>query len=128
MFLTSRILRLSWAILFLWFGAQQLFHSSVWVGFLPQWTGYIPIPGEMLVQINGWLEIIGALFLISGTFIRPIALILALHLFMIAFDARGAIGMRDATLGMMGLALVFAPSDPWTIDALSKKNCSRFTL
>jgi len=114
-----KILRYAWAALFFWFGFQQLSDPSTWVGFLPVWTGYFPIPGEMLVQLNGWLEIIGALFLLIGAFIRPVAIILSLHLFAIAIAAGGAIGVRDFVLALMGVTLAVADPDDWTLDKRS---------
>lgn len=111
-----RILRYSFVVLFLWFGVQQLMGPGIWVGFLPTWTGYLPIPGEMLVLLNGWFEIIAAIALAVGLFTRWIALILGLHLFMIAWEAGGAIGMRDLILGMIGVALFVSEPDEWTLD------------
>lgn len=104
-------------VLFLWFGINQLLDPSIWITYLPEWTGYLPIPGEMLVMLNGWTEIILAAALALGTFVRPVSIILALHLFGIAIVAGGAIGMRDATLGMSLLALALGNTDSWTMDA-----------
>ncbi|MBI4239825.1 DoxX family membrane protein [Candidatus Uhrbacteria bacterium] len=118
---TSRILRYSLAALFFWFGFQQITSPDHWTVFLPEWTGYFPIPGEMLVRLNGWSEMIGAVFLITGTFVKPISVVLALHLFLIAVEVKGAIGMRDAILGMTCIALAFTNKDSWTIDSLSQK-------
>jgi uncharacterized membrane protein YphA (DoxX/SURF4 family) len=114
--LSLKILRYGWVILFLWFGVQQIMNPGAWVGFLPAWTGYFPIPGEILVQLNGWMEIIGASFLLIGAFVRPVAIILSLHLFVIAAAAGGAIGVRDFVLALMGVALAAAGPDDWTID------------
>lgn len=120
MIISSRILRYSFAILFLWFGFQQLMGPEKWISFLPVWTGYVPIPAEILIRLNGWFEIIGAFFLLTGTFVKQISVLLALHLFAIALETGGAIGMRDGILAMMGIALAFAPTDSWTVDAVSK--------
>jgi uncharacterized membrane protein YphA (DoxX/SURF4 family) len=114
--ISIKVLRYSWALLFVWFGYQQLTDPSVWVGYLPVWTGYFPIPGEMLVQLNGWSEIIAAAFLILGIFVRPVAVLLSLHLFGIAVVAGGATGVRDAALACAGLSLALSESDDWTID------------
>lgn len=116
------VLRWAFALLFVWFGAQQLMDASSWVGFLPEFTGYLPIPGEMLVQLNGWLELCLALLLIAGYQTRLVSAFLALHLFGIAATVGGAIGVRDAGLGCMGLALALAPVDEWTADRYFQKN------
>lgn len=114
------LLRYAWVALFLWFGVEQLASPATWVSYLPVWTGYMPIPGEMLVQLNGWLELVLAFMLLVGIYTRGVAILLSLHLFGIAVTAGGAIGMRDAVLGMMGISLAFSPADAWTLDAKSK--------
>lgn len=118
--ISMRILRFSWAVLFLWFGTQQLMDPAVWVGFLPAWTGFLPIPAETLIQLNGWFECIAAVFLLVGIWIKPVSLILAAHLFFVAVDVGGATGVRDAVLAMVGVALFFAPVDSWALDARGK--------
>lgn len=110
-------LRITYVLLFSWFGSQQLLFPSDWVGFLPEWLGYLPIPGEMLVQLNGLVEVLGALLLGIGVYVRWIAGFLALHLFGIAMSAGGAIGVRDAGLAMIGVALAMSSSDRWTMDS-----------
>lgn len=111
------LLRYAWVALFIWFGTQQLLHPEAWVAFLPEWTGYFPVPGEMLVQLNGWLELILALALFLGLFTRLLAVLLSLHLLSIGFSVMGATGMRDVILGIMGLAIAFNEPDRWTLDA-----------
>ncbi len=111
------VLRFGWVGLFLWFGVQQLMHPGDWVGFLPEWTGYLPIPGEMLVQLNGWLEVCLAVLLAVGAWTRAVAGILAVHLAAVAVSAGGAVGVRDAGLATIGLAIALSPPDAWTLDA-----------
>lgn len=119
--LASRIvLRWSWVALFFWFGSQQLINPSDWVGFLPEFTGYLPIPGEMLVQLNGLFEIVLAIALLLGVYTRVSATLLALHLLGIAVVAGGAIGVRDAALAMVGFAIALDTPDAWTMDAKQK--------
>jgi len=114
--LSRQVLRFGFALLFLWFGYQHILDPSVWLGFLPEWTGYLPIPGETLVQINGLFAIISALFLILGVYTRVVALILGFHLIAIALEAGGATGVRDAALAMCALALASSEPDKWTVD------------
>lgn len=111
------LLRYSWALLFFWFGFAQLTDAATWVIFLPEWTGYFPIPGEMLVQINGLLEICCATLLTLGIYTRYIAGFLALHLLGIAASVGGATGVRDAALGAAGLAIALQAPDALTYDA-----------
>lgn len=110
------ILRTSFALLFFWFGIQQLTDASTWVVYLPEWTGYFPIPGEMLIQINGLLEICCATLLALGIHTRIIAGFLGLHLLGIATTMGGATGVRDAVLGMIGISLALQPPDAYTLD------------
>ncbi len=120
--LASRIvLRWSWVALFFWFGSQQLLNPSDWVGFLPEFTGYLPIPGEILVQLNGLFEIVFAVALLFGVYTRVSAVLLAVHLMSIAVVAGGAIGVRDAALAMVGFSIALAEPDEWTMDAKQKK-------
>jgi uncharacterized membrane protein YphA (DoxX/SURF4 family) len=111
------ILRYSYVVLFLWFGTSQLLNPGAWTSFLPEWLGYLPMPPEMFVQLNGWAEIIAALFLLTGTYVRLVAGFLALHLFGIAISTLGAIGMRDAILAMIGVTLAAHAPDECTLDA-----------
>lgn len=114
---SSQVVRVSVVALFLWFGFQQLISPGNWVGFLPGWTGYLPIPGEMLVQLNGWAEVVLAILLAMGVSTRIVAALLGIHLFFIALSAGGAIGVRDAALAVMTLSLVVGVPDAWTFDA-----------
>ncbi len=123
MSLTSRVLlRWSWALLFVWFGVQQLIDPGAWISFLPVWTGYFPIPAEMLIQLNGWLELCLAILLLLGNYTRFTATLLALHLAGIAITAGGAIGVRDAALAMVGASLALSKPDEWTLDAKQDAN------
>ncbi len=118
MTLASRVvLRWSWALLFAWFGAQQLMHPTQWTAFLPLWTGYFPIPAEMLIQLNGWMELVLAGCLFAGFYTRFASGLLAVHLAGIAFSVGGAVGVRDWALAAAGLAIALDTPDAWTLDA-----------
>lgn len=116
-----QVVRVSAVALFLWFGYQQLVSPENWVDFLPAWTGYIPIPGEMLVQLNGLTEVVLASLLALGVSTRLVAAVLGVHLLLIAITAGGAIGVRDAALAAMTLSLCLGTPDVWTMDARVKK-------
>lgn len=120
--LASRvILRWSWALLFVWFGTQQLMNPSQWTAFLPSFTGYLPVPAEMLIQLNGWVELCLAALLFAGAYMRFASIILAAHLAGIAISVGGAIGVRDAALAAVGVSLALGEPDAWTLDAKFKK-------
>ncbi len=111
------VLRYSWAFLFFWFGFAQLTDAASWVIYLPEWTGYFPIPGEIIVQINGLFEICCATLLALGIHTRIIAGFLALHLIGIAASIGGATGVRDAVLGAAGIAIALQTPDALTLDS-----------
>jgi uncharacterized membrane protein YphA (DoxX/SURF4 family) len=115
------LLRYSWSLLFVWFGTQQLLHPSAWTAFLPAWTGYFPIPADMLIQLNGWMEICAAILLAIGYGTRLMAAFLALHLAGIAVSVGGAIGVRDAVLSAAGFSLALAGPDAWSADIFLKR-------
>ncbi len=111
-----KILRYSLFFLFVWFGYQQLVYPESWIGFLPDWTGYLPIPAAMLVQLNGWMEIMFSFLLLFGVFTRVAVTIVSTHLFFIALWVGGAVGVRDAVLALAGFALAASKADDWTVD------------
>ena len=115
--LMGRVLwRWSLVGLFLWFGIQQLINPSSWISFLPVWTGYLPIPGEMLIRLNGWLEVCLAVALFFGCYTRFVSMVLGLHLFGIAVSAGGAIGVRDGVLALGTISVALSEPDAWTLD------------
>lgn len=114
--ISKPLLRYSLAALFLWFGWQQLADPALWIGFLPEWTAYFPVPGEMIVRLNGWLEIVGAFFLIIGIFTKLAAWILGLHLLAIALATGGALGVRDGVLALACFSLALASPDHLTLE------------
>lgn len=109
-------------LLFAWFAVQQLMDPSAWVGYLPEWTGYLPIPGEMLIMLNGWTELVLAAMMVVGCFTRWISIVLGLHLIGIAWTAGGAVGVRDAALALCMFALASGPADDWSLDGYVERN------
>ena len=112
----SRLARYTAVGLFLWFGFAQILNPAPWLAFLPDWTGYFPIPGEMLVQWNGWLEVILAFVLLMGVYTRVIAAILGIHLFLIGLSVSGPTAVRDIALSLFVLSIAFQKPDAWTVD------------
>ncbi|MBI4433405.1 DoxX family protein [Candidatus Uhrbacteria bacterium] len=118
-FRAAVIIRCALALLFFWFGIQQVRDAGAWTGFLPEWIGYLPIPPEMIVHLNGWFEVIASVLLSLGAGTRVVAGLLGAHLLGIAITVGGMIGVRDATLAIITLALVMSPPDRLTMDARS---------
>lgn len=122
--LSRQILRFSLVFLLCWFGWQQLAYPEAWMGYLPEWTGYLPVPAETLIRMNGWFELMAAVFLAAGIYAKFVALIVAAHLVVIAFEVGGAIGVRDFVLGAAALSLAFSEPDDWTCDVRCQKTPS----
>jgi len=101
-------------------------YPANWVAFLPEFVSYFPIPAEMLIQLNGWSEVVLAVALLLGCFTRPVSVFLAFHLLGIAITVGGATGMRDAALSAVGFSLALSEPDAWTMDYRVKKNDQRY--
>ncbi|MEY4723786.1 MAG: DoxX [Candidatus Parcubacteria bacterium] len=114
---SAAAIRYAMALTFLWFGIRQLQVPVQFVGFLPEWMGYVPVPGEMVVRLNGWFEVVASIMLLLGLETRLAALLLGVHLMGIAAAVGDAIGVRDAGLAAATLALAFSPADEITLDA-----------
>ncbi len=103
------ILRLGLAGVFLWFGFSQLFNTLAWVGIVPSWAiDLLRIPPAFIVLGNGLLEVVLGSLLALRILTKYVALVLALHLFVIAFElGLTSIGIRDFGLSFATLALTF---------------------
>ena len=116
-YLVPVVLRLGLAAVFVWFGVSQLLDPGAWIGFVPAFIIHSPIKPETVINLNGWFEMAGAVLLVIGWWVRPVALILAIHLAFIAIETGGAIGVRDFGLTIACLALALASPDSWTLDS-----------
>ena len=110
------VLRLGLAMVFVWFGTHQLLDPGSWIAFVPAFTTNPWISPETIILLSGWLEIVGAALLITGFWMRPVALILGLHMLFIAIETGGAIGVRDFGLTVACIALALSTPDCWTLD------------
>ena len=107
------VLRVGLSLVFLWFGSQQLLHTSSWVGLIPD--SVVSISGfsaVTLVYINGTFEVVFGLCLFLGFFTRISALLLAIHLLQITFIVGyNDVGVRDFGLSMATISVfLFGPS------------------
>jgi len=99
--LSPVFLRYGIALVFLWFGLNQLLYASAWVAWLPTWVSSLPIEPLVFIYLNGVLEVVLGSFLAFGLFTRLSALLLSLHLFGIAFS----LGYNDIAIRDIGLAI-----------------------
>ncbi len=111
------VLRLALAAVFAWFGTSQWLNPSMWVGIVPSWaTGLSGMSASTIVHLNGTFEIIAALLLAVGVWVRWVALLLALHLFVIAANfGFTSIGIRDFGLSFSTLAVSLFGGDDWSL-------------
>ncbi len=110
------VVRLAIALVFLWFGSNQIMAPGEWFGYLP---GFVPEQSmAMFVTFNGIGEIILGLLLVMGLFTRIVALLLALHLLgIIFFVGYNEIGVRDFGLMLAALSIALHGHDSWCFDA-----------
>lgn len=103
------ILRLSMAGVYLYFGFSQLMDTDRWVSIVPDWAiNLLPMSADMMVMANGGMEVVLGALLALGLLVRPIAIILAIHLFVIAWGfGLTPLGIRDFGLAFATLALAF---------------------
>ena len=112
------VLRFGLVFLFLWFGISQITGPDSWTSWVPEWGNSIfGLGAAKLVILNGWFETIGGLLLALGLWTRWVALLLSLHLFLIAYEVGyNDIGARDFVLAISALAVSFFGPDRFSLD------------
>lgn len=111
------ILRLTMAFVFFYFGFAQLTDASAWTSYLPSFIDILPISATKFVLLNGWFEILAAAMLVLGAYTRLMSVLLAFHLFGIAFSiGMSGTGVRDIGLAGATLALVFSGAGKMSVD------------
>lgn len=113
------VLRVGLAVLFLWFGFSQFLDQAAWTSWVPEWAMNLTgLEAEMIVLLNGGFEIAFGVLLALGLYVRPAALLLALHLAFITFEiGLNSVGLRDFAIMMATFALALMPPDPYSLDA-----------
>lgn len=100
------LLRLGLSVIFLYAGTSALLHSEQWLGYLPSFLQKLS-DATTLLRIFALYEIILALWLLSGFYVRYAALLAAATLLGIVVTQPHAliITFRDVGLVFMALAL-----------------------
>lgn len=112
------VVRVGMSLVFIWFGSSQLGDVQAWTPWLPDWTAALPISAEALVRLNGTFEVLFGILLFLGLYVRPVALLLALHMFQIAMTVGyGEIGVRDFGLAMATASIFLRGADSLTLDS-----------
>lgn len=90
------VLRLSLAAVVLWFGFSQLADPHAWTDVVPSWATPFGIDPTAVVYLNGFFETAAGFMLGVGAYVRLVAFLLSLHLFVIAAGfGVTPIGVRD---------------------------------
>lgn len=114
-------LRISMALMVLWFGFQQISDPMAWVGFLPDWSQSLHLYAQpkTLIMLNGWFEIFFGILLFFGFYTRFAAAMLAIHLLGITVSiGYDAIGVRDAGLTAALIAVACIGGGRYTLDTV----------
>ncbi len=122
--LAPTVVRLGIAMVFIWFGLNQLFNQAMWVSLIPSWAISLSgLSAKSFVIVNGLVEIILASLLAFGMKIRIVATLLALHLLTIVMDlGLDAIGVRDIGLMFATISIALYGPDIFSWDMVSKKD------
>ncbi|MBP9668821.1 MAG: DoxX family membrane protein [Candidatus Pacebacteria bacterium] len=103
------IIRVGLSGVLLWFGSQQLLSPQDWVGYIPsEVLTLTPVGAQTWVLLNGSAEIALGTLIFLGVFVHFAALVMGLHLALIAYSlGYTAVGVRDWGLAfaLLGLAL-----------------------
>lgn len=92
----SPTLRISLALVFLWFSINQFIDPSSWEGMVPLWIPDLGISTRLVILANATFELIFGLLLLFNIYTRLAALLLALHLAGITISLGfNSIGVRD---------------------------------
>jgi uncharacterized membrane protein YphA (DoxX/SURF4 family) len=107
------LLRVGLALVFLWFGAEQLLHPNDWISYIPEFLNNFFLPPVKLVMINGLFEVVASILLILNIHTRIVALLLAIHMIGIAISIGiNPIGVRDLGLSVATLSLSLISRTP----------------
>jgi len=119
------LLRISLGIVFLWFGISQLYAPANWIGFVPEFMASL-YSAQVLVILNGSLEVFLGLMMISGVYVRVASLILGIHLTMIGVSmGYTATAVRDIGLGLATLAIMFIGPDRFCYHAKNVEEAAK---
>src|SRR3989338_5178714 len=128
------IVRMSLALVLLWFGISQLINPESFLGYIPQWMyehpqqmmhehplqlmHNIPKPSvHVVLTFNGIADTLLGLLLLMGFYTRLTAFIAALHLLSIGFSlGYNDIAIRDFGLSLMALSVVFSGAGILSLD------------
>ncbi|HXF44321.1 MAG TPA: DoxX family membrane protein [Candidatus Paceibacterota bacterium] len=99
------ILRLGLGLTFVYAGASSLSNPSSWIGYVPEWTGFIA-PAGTLLALHGVFELLIGLALAAGFYLPAASLVafLDIGLILVLYGVDD-VTFRDFGLLMSSLAL-----------------------
>ena len=108
----ERVLRLGISFAFLYAGFSIIFNPELWIGFVPLWISSI-FPGNGFLLTHGVIDIIIALWLLSGRAIYYASLVAAFFLFVIVLVNLGSLQIvfRDISIFFAAIALAILSKD-----------------
>jgi uncharacterized membrane protein YphA (DoxX/SURF4 family) len=110
------IFRWGIALVFLWFGINQVVMPSDFMGYLPDGILNSDIAVHAVVA-NGIFEIVFGLLLLVGLFTRIVSAILFIHLLIIAISlGYSDIMIRDIGLAIATFSITLGGKDIWSLD------------
>lgn len=110
------VLRLGISAVVMWFGVSQLTNPTMWLGVVPAWATGLGPSANTIIFLNGIFEVIASILLAVGLFVRPVALLLGLHLLVITHHfGPTATGVRDFGLSFAAFAIALAGEDRWSV-------------
>lgn len=112
------VARIGLAGVLLWFGSQQLLHTQNWSGYVPDYAVHLSgISATTITLINGSAEIAFGLLLLAGFLTQVSAMIMGVHLVLIAFSLGiNELGVRDWGLAAALFGIALAGPGVFSID------------
>lgn len=117
--ISNLILRYGLALTYIFSGYDLIAHPRSWISFVPYWfANLLPFDTITFIQIQGGVELLLALALITGIFIRPAAFLSALEMTAILLlYGVDAVTFRDLAILGGSLAVFFWSFGPSTAAA-----------
>lgn len=110
-------LRIGISLVFLWFGLTNIFNPEMLLGYLPGFVYTLPIQATTFMIINGIVETLLAVLMLTGLFTRMSALLYGLHVLSIVFGVGyHDVAIRDFGLAVAAFAIFLYGPDQWTLD------------
>jgi uncharacterized membrane protein YphA (DoxX/SURF4 family) len=116
--LAPAVIRIGIALVFLWFGTQELTNPTDWTSYIPEAAVKLThLSVYTLTYINGAFEALAGLLLLIGLWTRVVAALLFLHLLTIlSVVGYNSIGVRDFGLAIGALSVAIFGHDTITLD------------